>query len=297
VILEQSKDCVRFFSLWYDSVWFEDQQFTSLHKIVLGAVKNDLKAQLQLTTSNIDQQDSKGRTPIAWAAARGDEKCVRILLSFGADPEISCDTGNNPLLRSVRAKSTECVKLLLEYGANVQARSVLGFTALHYAAYYQDDEAYLKTLLDYGAQMDEKDSYGWTPLSCTAEYDHMRCAGILLEYGASPNLPDKSGWSPIMRAIRSNSHRVLKLLLDKGADYCSLSFRLQTVLHFAAAYGDVDTILLLTDTKMRGITTDMKDVNGHTAAEIFLSRDVSSSSELANAFTNLLNSVDDLSPC
>jgi ankyrin repeat protein len=284
------------FSLWYDSVWFEDQQFTILHKIVLGAVDYDLEAQLKLTTSNINQQDSKGRTPIAWAAARGDEKCVKILLDFGADPEISCDTGNNPLLRSVRAKSPGCVRLLLQHGANVQARSALGFTALHYAAYYQDDEAHLKMLLDFGAQIDEKDGYGWTPLSCTAEYDHMRSASILLECGASPDLPDKSGWSPIMRAIRSNSHRVLRLLLDKGADYSSLSFRLQTVLHFAAAYGDVDTIVLLTDIKMRKITTNMKDVNGHTAAEIFLSRG-SSSCDLVNAFTNLLNSMDDVSPC
>jgi ankyrin repeat protein len=143
-------------------------------------------------------------------------------------PEISCDTGNNPLLRSVRAKSPECVRVLLAFGADVRRKSRLGFTYLPYAAYYRDDEALLKTLLRFGAQMDEKDNYGWTPLSCTVEYDQYKSAQVLLDNGADPNIPDNIGWTSITRAVSSNSHQVLKLLIEKGADYCSLSSRLET---------------------------------------------------------------------
>ncbi|KAJ5745112.1 hypothetical protein N7520_010294 [Penicillium odoratum] len=278
------------FSLWFDSVWFEDQQFTSLHKIVLGAVDYDLEDQLKLSTSSINEKDSKGCTALAWAAARGDISSVKTLLSFGANPEISCDTGNNPLLRSVRAKSPECVRLLLEFGADVRQKSTLGFTALHYSAYYRDDEALIQTLLGFRAQIDEKDNYGWTPLSCTAEYDQHKSARVLLNYGADPNIADNIGWTSMLRAVSSNSHNVLKLLMEKGAEYCSLSSRLETILHIAAARGDIKTIELLTVAKMRGLNADLKDIGGRTAADIFFSRD-QRAPDLVAAFTNLLNSV------
>jgi ankyrin repeat protein len=271
-------------------VWFEDQQFTSLHKTVLRAVNHDLETQLKLSTSNINEKDPKGRTPIAWAAARGDVKSVHTLLSFGADPEISCDTGNNPLLRSVRAKSPECVKILLEFGADVRRKSTLGFTALHYAAYYRDDDALLKTLLEFGAEIDDKDNYGWTPLSCTAEYDQYKSAQLLVKHGADPNISDNIGWTPITRAVSSNSNQVLKLLIEKGADYCSQTARLETILHFVAARGNIKTIELLTVATLRGLNVDMKDVDGRTASDLFYSRE-KRSSNLVTAFTNLLISV------
>ncbi|KNG91704.1 hypothetical protein ANOM_000252 [Aspergillus nomiae NRRL 13137] len=278
------------FSLWYDSVWFEEQQFTSLHKIVLGAVERDIEDELDLSTSNINVKDSKGRTPIAWAAARGDVCSVKLLLRFGADPNISCDTGNNPLLRSVRAKSSECVRLLLEHGANARSKSTLGFTALHYAAYYRDDETYIEPLLEYDAPVEEKDDYGWTPLSCTAEYDHDRSARALLDYGANIESRDKLGWTPLLRAVNSNSHKVCRLLLEKGANYHAMTFRSETILHLAAARGDIETISILAATTLNGLNADTKNLDGKTAADIMSSR-APVDPDVAVTLSNLLNGL------
>jgi ankyrin repeat protein len=219
------------FSLQYNSIWFEEQQFSTLHKIIFGAVGQDLQAVLQLSTSAINQQDSKGRTPLAWASARGDEELVKTLLVLGADPNISCATGNSPLLRSVRTSSPRCIGLLLAHGADVLYKSTLGFTALHYAAYYKDDESYLTPLLDAGLPIDEKDSYGWTALAATAEYDHVSSANVLLSRGADIETRDKNGWTPLLRAVNSNSHSVLKLLLGQRANHRAVSLRGETILH------------------------------------------------------------------
>ncbi|PVH92710.1 ankyrin [Periconia macrospinosa] len=111
-----------------------------------------MRAELELSTSAINQKDSKGRTPLAWASARGDEQSVRTLLEFGADPNISCATGNSPLLRSVRARSPECIGLLLQHGANVRSkiRDKDGWTALLRAA-NSNSHSVLKLLLEHNA--------------------------------------------------------------------------------------------------------------------------------------------------
>lgn len=278
------------FSLWFDSVWFGEQQFTVLHKIVFESVRQDIRAELELSTSTVNQKDSKGRTPLAWASARGDEQSVRTLLEFGADPNISCATGNSPLLRSVQARSPGCIRLLLQHDANVQSKSTLGFTALHYAAYYKDDEAYLTPLLDFGSSINEKDNYGWTPLAATAEYDHARSAIVLLHNGANIEVRDKDGWTALLRAVNSNSHNVLKLLLKHNADHRVVTFRNETILHFAASKGDNKTLAILSEFALRDLNINAKDHKDQTAADVMALRSPQSS-QIAASFRSLLESL------
>lgn len=275
------------FSLWYDSVWFEEQQFTTVHKIVFRAVGRDLREEMHLSTAAINKADAKGRTALAWAAARDDEDSVRTLLEFGADPNISCTTGNSALLRSVRARSPKCVKLLLDHGADVLWKSDLGFTALHYAAYYKDNEAYILPLLDAGSRVNEKDNYGWTALAATAEYDHVSSASALLQRGADVDSRDKNGWTPLLRAVASNSHGVLKLLLEAEADYRAVSFRGDTVLHFAASKGDCETLNILSGASLKDIDICATNQKGQRAVDVLEIR-ASQSSQLLKAFSSLV---------
>lgn len=287
----QTEDKLRsVFSLQYNSIWFEEQQFTILHKIIFYAVRRNLRAELQLSTLAINQQDSKGRTPLSWASARGDEEIVQTLLEFGANPNISCATGNSPLLRSVQASSPKCIRLLLAHGANVLWKNTLGFTALHYAAYYKDDERYLTPLLDAGLPIDEKDNYGWTALAATAEYDHVSSASVLLQRGADIETCDKNGWTPLLRAVNSNSHSVLKLLLGQKASHRAISFRGETILHFAAGKGDYDTLKILSEVALEDLDVDLKNEKDQRAEDMMKSRN-SQSSQLVAAFNSLIKGL------
>ena len=108
--------------------------FKSLHNTVISANTNSIEPEIKAASSiSIDAADSDGRTPLSWAAYRGDAHAVQILLSHGAD----CDRANlaqrSPLMFAARS-SQECVDLLLEAKANLEARSQNGSNALHLAA-------------------------------------------------------------------------------------------------------------------------------------------------------------------
>ena len=246
-----------------ESEWVEEQQYSTLHKIVLGFTCRDLEEELKMSTSTIDQPDAKGRTPLCWAAARADLNTIEVLLRYGADLNASCSTGNPPLMRAVRARSPVGIVPLLEAGAKFEWRTKQQFTMLTMAAYHQDNADYLTPFLDRGADIEEHDSYGMTPLACSAEKDHSESAAVLLKYGANTNTRCNNGWTPLLRAINSNSHQVLQRLLDSGADYLIKSFKDETVLHFAARRGDVETMILLGNAKLEQLDIEAKTTTGY----------------------------------
>jgi ankyrin repeat protein len=181
---------------------------------------------------------------------------------------------------------------LLKAGAKFDWRTKQQFTVLTVAAFYQDNADYLTPFLDRGANIEEPDSYGMTPLACTAEYDHSESAAVLLRYGANTNTQCNNGWTPLLRAINSNSHHVLQRLLDSGADYLIKSFKDETVLHFAARRGDVETMRLLGNAKLEQLDIEAKTATGHTAKELLDLRQ-ERPLDLVTAFENLLKRLDE----
>src|SRR3954469_24486210 len=66
----------------------DERQFSRIHKCVLGLIGSSLQDELSVSTSVIDDFDNIGRTPLYWAAFRGDEKVASLLLEFGAKPDL-----------------------------------------------------------------------------------------------------------------------------------------------------------------------------------------------------------------
>ncbi len=65
-----------------------EQNFTQLHRIVLGLSLLDLEKEVQLDRDGIDATDALGRTALMSAPARGDQQAVTTLLSYRADPNL-----------------------------------------------------------------------------------------------------------------------------------------------------------------------------------------------------------------
>ena len=232
--------------------FIDEQNYTTLHKIILGLYMGDLEEEIRLHPENVNTTDVMGRTPLAWAACRGDDRAIVTLLSHGADVN-TLDVQHSGVVGHAADRSyVTCVRLLLEAGADPDIASAHGFKVgnpLNVAARNASDPLVLKTLLDFGASVDSCGIDGMTALIHASRKDNVSFATLLLEYGANINAASAAGQTPLTTAVAYNSHNVLRLLLDRWFEYSECP-RLTGphLLQIAALYADIETITILTDT-------------------------------------------------
>lgn len=238
--------------LTQDSDFVDEQNYTLLHKVVLGLSMQDLEESLTLHSGLIDIPDAMGRTALAWAAARGDERSIVTLLQHGAEVN-TIDVQNSGVVGHAADRNyVTCVRLLLEAGADPNIAPSHGHrvgNALNVAARNALDPLILKTLLDFGADVDSCGVDGVTGLLHAARKDNTNFATLLLEYGADINAVSTAGQTPLTTAVTYNSHNVLQLLLDRWAEYSECP-RLKGphLLQVVALFADARTIAILTAT-------------------------------------------------
>ena len=109
--------------------------------------------------SYVNKRDSRGWTPLSYAAENGHEAVVKLLLEKGAELETKdLHYGRTPLLYAARNGHEAVVKLLLEKGAELETKNdAYGGTPLSYAA-ENGHEAVVKLLLEKGAELENKDT-------------------------------------------------------------------------------------------------------------------------------------------
>ncbi|KAK0701881.1 ankyrin repeat-containing protein-like protein [Lasiosphaeria miniovina] len=273
------------------SDFIERQNFARIHKIVLGLCGADLEEELRSHPRSVDCADSTGRTALQWAAARGDERAVITLLSWGADPNNMDEKLNTPLTLAANQNQTACVRLLLEAGAFADPELPPGIkfgTPLNCAARNARDPMLMKSLLDFDAKIEASGVDGVTPLLHVARGNSAAHAMLLLEYGANINATSKNGQTPLTTAIQYNNHHVLRLLLERWFEYTECP-RLTgpNLLEIIAQYADVETILLLTAAEHLRVSKDSSYVLDH--YNQVLEERIDFSNRLDAAFEDLLS--------
>jgi ankyrin repeat protein len=88
---------------------------------------------LENDSADLRAQDADGGTALHWAAGRGHDTVVRLLLEHGADLAAKDGDGDTALHVAAGRGYDIVVRLLLEKGADVTATTVHGGTALHRA--------------------------------------------------------------------------------------------------------------------------------------------------------------------
>ena len=120
--------------------------------------------------------DFTGQTPFLRAALSGDTTAMRLLLRYGANPNLSTPAGTTPLMAAagvnwvVQQTYTEppqaqldAVKMCLDLGADINAANSMGLTALLGAANRGSNDI-IEFLASNGARLDVKDREGRTAL-------------------------------------------------------------------------------------------------------------------------------------
>ncbi|QMW35522.1 hypothetical protein G4B84_011013 [Aspergillus flavus NRRL3357] len=232
--------------------FLDEAGFTKTHKIILGLSFSSLEDEIFQNPDDVNATDAMGRTPLAWAAARGDHRAIVTMLGHSADPNIMDVQLSGPLSNAASQGHTVAVRLLLEAGAQTDFPYPDGEkkgSPLNCAARNATDVLLLKSLLDFGADVDASGTDGRTSLIHAARTDNASFAMLLLEYGADINAISADGSTPLTTAITYNSHNVLRLILDRWHEYSTCP-RLKGphLLQIAALYADLETVRILAAT-------------------------------------------------
>jgi ankyrin repeat protein len=180
------------------------------------------------------------------AIAAGDEDAVRELLD--ARPELAAErneVGLSPVLHALYNGKADLVDVVLDanppldvFDAAAAGRtrgmeelldaeadlarqwSSDGFTPLHYAAFFGQEEA-ARILLERGAEVEvvaRNESIRVTPLHSAAAGSHAAIVKLLLEAGADPNASQDGGFTPLHSAAQNDDRESAEALLAAGAD-------------------------------------------------------------------------------
>ena len=197
----------------------------------------------------------KGYTLMHWAAEKGDETVVNLLLSKGADPDSKDKFNRSPLSYAAGKGHETTVDLLLSKRVDPDSKSIDGRTPLSFAAGY-GHETIVNLLLSKDFDFDSKDIWGRTPLSHAAERGLHTIVNLLLSNGVDPDSKDDSNRTPLSYAAEKGHEIIFNLLLSKGADPDSKDRVGRSPLSYAAEKGHATMVDLLLS---KGVDPDSKD--------------------------------------
>ena len=245
---------------------FDHWNLRQIHLIILGWSSVDLATYLSISIDEVDVFDSWGRTPLMWAAWRGDSHSVSVLLDYGADPHATSFDGNSVLIYATSGGSLECIKLILEAGADINHMSHSLLTPAMGGSQLGDNEAIAKVRLTRGAAIEASRHQKFTPLYVAALTNNVDSLAFLLECGASVDVSSWNCSTPLSMAISFSNHRMAEELIKRGADLNTAPAFTVSYLRNAAVFGDERMIRLFIGAKP-AIDISLKDPQGYTAED------------------------------
>ncbi len=215
--------------------------------------------------ADVNAKSKQGRTPVMIAArCDGNSAIVSMLLSKGADPNVSDSLGVTALHQAAHAGDVESIRLLIGKGADVNALDKKGDSALMGAAGSGSVGA-VRLLLSKGARVNvARTSYQinkhgqlalvkLTALMVAAPYGSPELVKELVDAGADVNARDSRDMTPLMFAVGSEHQDagVVRILLRAGASVNDKSNAGETALDWAVKFGNASVISLLNEAGAR----------------------------------------------
>ena len=171
-----------------------------------------LRDELDLDPGLAANRNAEGLSPVLYALYNGKSDLVEPLLD--ANPPLD-------VFDSAAVGRTRGLAELLDAEPELaRAWSKDGFTALHLASFFGEEEA-ARLLLERGAEVNlvaRNERIHVTPLHSAAAGGHAAIVKLLLEHGADPNAAQDGGFTPLHSAAQNDDRESVEALLEAGAD-------------------------------------------------------------------------------
>lgn len=226
---------------------------TVIHDSILRLNDITLESAIRLEPQSINLIDGMGYAPLHWAVKKLNVDAITTLLDYKADVDIKDRNDRTALHLAAHHRLIEIAGLLLEGGCDPNIRDMWGITALHMACNSpsMNSTTIVQDILRHGGLPNIRGKANeFTPLNqliwqCLAR-DPWDCEGKideLLRAGADINEADKGGCTPIMLSFSIPwDDSLFQLLYYRGARINLFDKEKRSILHYAAAYGDLDHI-------------------------------------------------------
>lgn len=249
---------------------FDWTRLTALHYAV-SSNKLDLARHL-LDNHGANPNGLGSKTPIMTAARNGHANMVELLLSRGADPNVSVNGApfSLALMDAVVEGNGDVVSVLLkDTRVDPNSRNASGKTALDWAITFGKGDMLQLLLEDGRADPTQRNHVNRTALDLIIEHDRAEMARMILADGrVDPNARTLNNETALENAVRSASHAIVQLLLaDERVDPNSTTQNGMTPFLFAAEAGS-DTCLriLLADKRVKVYARNNDGANAWTIA-------------------------------
>eukprot|EP01060_Flectonema_neradi_P001100 TRINITY_DN10650_c0_g1_i1.p1 TRINITY_DN10650_c0_g1~~TRINITY_DN10650_c0_g1_i1.p1 ORF type:complete len:794 (+),score=119.56 TRINITY_DN10650_c0_g1_i1:65-2446(+) len=178
---------------------------------------------LSLPQTDVGYRDARRQTALHGAAYTSDWDLMRLFLSKGASPSMTCKLGNTPLHVAVQQSepSHRCIVLLVIEGAPIDLLNNEGHSALHIACCKGHSDS-IEALLREGASASILTPNRETPLMLAADRRDIDKTSFCLLIECSSqvlNSTDRKGNTVLHTACKSGNRVLINLLIEEGADW------------------------------------------------------------------------------
>ena len=199
------------------------------------------------TVMAVSARSRNGRTPLHFAAIRGNTSMLETLLQVAPSANVVDRYGYTPLHYACYEGHEPCVDSLLLHDSFTNFEGS-AFSPLH-CAVYNDNEACADRLLE--TMNDEivnlRDKKGRTPLHACVVNDNVDCAQFLLMRDSELDATDNLGKSPLMLASQLGTYNCVEILIKSKANCALVDVDNNNALHLACSEDGQQCALLLLD--------------------------------------------------
>ncbi|KAK2731510.1 ankyrin unc44 [Colletotrichum kahawae] len=206
----------------------------------------DIAEVLVQAGANVDHPSTKGNFPLLAAAAAGDLRTMKHLLSRGARLDAVGGEGYLPIHMAAHKNRVEILHLLFKSDSPIDPLTEHGETPLTIAMHLGCYEA-AQFLIEIGANVDHA-APGAERIICQAlKAGNTRIAMALVRGGADLTTPLRrdTSMTPIHQAAHLGQNNVIATMIKAGVDLDTRTWPGYTPLFFAAEAGHIASVRLL----------------------------------------------------